>query len=531
MIIIRNLKLPLDFDFANLTSSVNAHLKLKNWPLEKVKLYKKSVDCRDESNIFFNCSVTANCKNETEFIKRNKRLDVKPFVEEKYIFPENKNRNNIKSPIIVGFGPAGIFAAYILSLAGLKPIVIEQGEDVDSRTKTVKEFFETNKLNPFSNVQFGEGGAGTFSDGKLNTGIKDIRCRTVLEIFHKFGAKEEILYDSKPHIGTDALVGIIKNIRNEIISLGGKVLFSHKLVGIEIENEQVKSIKVNANGKSLSFLCDNLILAIGHSSRDTYKLLKSLNVPMSPKPFAMGVRIEHKQNDINKAQYKSFANHKALKSADYKLAVHLNDGRGVFTFCMCPGGYVVNASSEQGGVVTNGMSYSKRDGENANSALLVSVGVEDYFKGDILDGIKLQREIEQKAYTVGNGYPICQTVGDFLDGKASNSPLGVTPTVSNVTYGNIRDVLPPFITNSIKEALPLLDKKLKGFSNENAIFTCPETRSSSPVRIERNFYGESKILGIYPCGEGAGYAGGIMSAAVDGMKIAEKVIEKFSVDC
>jgi len=522
MLIIRNLKLPLNFDFENCDAGLIKALKLKENEVTEIKLHKKSLDCRMEDNIHFNCSVTVKTNDDKLFIKRHKALKPTPFKKEKYRFP--KRRKTEHKVVITGFGPAGIFAAYLLALAGFNPLVIEQGEDVDSRTKTVEEFHKTNKLNPLSNVQFGEGGAGTFSDGKLNTGINDPRISAVLETFVKFGAKKEILYENKAHIGTDFLVDIIKNMRNEIIRLGGEIHFSHRLTGIKISENRVVGVSVENGGNVKTFECDSLILATGHSARETYEMLKKLSVPMSPKPFAMGVRIEHKQSDINKAQYKSEAENKALGSADYKLSVHLENGRGVFTFCMCPGGFVVNASSEEGAVAVNGMSYSARDGENANSALLVGVSVDDFYKGDVLDGIYLQREIEQKAFEVGKGYPVCQTVGDLL---GINSSETVLPTVRpKATKGDICDVLPKFITDSIKEALPLLDKKLTGFATPDAILTCPESRSSSPVRIERNEVFESKIKGLYPCGEGAGYAGGIMSAAVDGMKVAEVIINK-----
>lgn len=524
MIIIRNLKFPLSADFENFDDTVSSYLgvNLKN---DEVILYKRAVDARDKSNIYFNCSVVVSSHNESKLLKNLKKWKPEPFFLKDYDFP--KAENSAKRPLVVGFGPAGMFAALSLAKAGLKPIVIEQGKDGDSRLKDVEEFFKGGALNERSNIQFGEGGAGTFSDGKLNTGIKDPRIRAVLKIFAENGAGEQILYDAKPHIGTDVLINVVKNIREQIILLGGDVLFQHKLVGIESENGKVCAAKVEADGRIIAIEADKIVLAPGHSARDTFLLLKNMGVTLNPKPFAVGVRIEHLQSEINVAQFGDFADSEYLGAADYRLATHLENGRGVFTFCMCPGGEVVNASSEKGGVAVNGMSNSHRDGKNANSAVLVGVEIDDFYKGDCLDGIEFQRKIEQSVFSLGNGLPLCQRFGDFNTSKSTDKGdvAKVLPSVkSGVRYGDISKAFPEFITDSLKEGIKAFGKKLKGFDDDEALLIAPETRSSSPIRILRNDEFLASYIGLYPCGEGAGYAGGITSAAVDGLKCAEWVV-------
>lgn len=517
MIIVNNIKLSLDTDLNDIYSVLANKLKISRQDIISAELYRKSVDARDKRDVHFCVSIIASLKNETSVLKRNKNAAV--FTKKEYNW--QKAKSDIR-PVVVGFGPAGMFAALTLARAGLKPIVYERGADVDTRTLDVEKFFCGGELNPESNVQFGEGGAGTFSDGKLNSGIKDIRCRTVLEVFCEFGAQKDILIDAKPHIGTDVLKNVVKNIRNEIISLGGEVNFNCKLDGVFFENNRLCEIAINGKKQACKYLC----LCIGHSARDTFKMLKDSGVEMVRKPFAMGVRIEHLQSGINKALYGEFANHKALKAADYKLAIHLPSGRGVYTFCMCPGGEVVNASSEYGGIAVNGMSNSKRDGINANSALLVGINPEDFEGDDVFAGCELQRKIEQKAYSIANGDVPITTVGSFVFGDSAQ--LGkVKPTIKpDYTFANLCDIYPKFITESLKDGIKEMDKKIRGFACPDAILTAPETRSSSPIRITRNEEGESVTYrGVYPCGEGAGYAGGIMSAAVDGIKSAEKIIE------
>ncbi len=517
MIIINNIKLSLDTDFNDVYSIVASKLKINKQDILSAELYRKSVDARDKRDVRFCVSIIAKLKNEAQALKRNK--NVTPFIKKEYIW--QKVQSNMR-PVVIGFGPAGMLAALTLARAGLKPIVYERGADVDTRTAHVEKFFAGGTLNPESNVQFGEGGAGTFSDGKLNSGIKDIRCRTVLELFHQFGAQKDILIDAKPHIGTDVLKNVVKNLRNEIISLGGDVNFNSRLDGVFFENGRLAEISINGRKQTCQYLC----LCIGHSARDTFKMLYNSGLEMTRKPFAMGVRIEHLQSKINKALYGDFANHKALKAADYKLAIHLPSGRGVYTFCMCPGGEVINASSEVDGVAVNGMSNSRRDGANANSALLVGINPEDFEGDNVFAGCELQAKIEQKAYKIGKGAVPITTVGNFVFDKKAQIGT-VKPTVKPMfTFANLCDIYPDFITDSLKDGIKEMDKKIHGFACDDAILTAPETRSSSPVRITRNEAGESvSYSGIYPCGEGAGYAGGIMSAAVDGIKSAEKIIE------
>jgi uncharacterized FAD-dependent dehydrogenase len=398
--------------------------------------------------------------------------------------------------------------------------VLERGEDAASRHEKVQRFFENGELDVRSNVQFGEGGAGTFSDGKLNTGVNNVRISWILEQFVKAGAREDILYDAKPHVGTDVLLTVVQNIRQRIISLGGEVRFNTQVAELCTENGKLTGLKTET-GEIIP--CDTCVLAIGHSARDTFRMLEETGIPMEPKPFAMGVRMEHKQTTVDESQYGMVS--PVLPPADYKLVQHLEDAT-VYTFCMCPGGHVVAAASEEGRVVTNGMSYADRDGENANAALLVTVNPADFPYEGTLGGVKWQQEIEEKAYAVSGSYRApAELVGDFLAGKASTGTGAVEPTYRpGVVWCDLHDVLPEKITASIAQALPRLDEKLKGFAAHDAVMTAPETRSSSPVRIIRGESRQSSLEGLYPTGEGAGYAGGIMSAAIDGMMTAEAIL-------
>lgn len=518
MILLNNVNLPLDTDFTSLKPVAARALKMPTEKVLSAELYRKSVDARHKNDIKFCCSLLVSIKGDEAAVLR-KIKNAQIYSPKEYIFKKSAVTPE-KRPVVVGFGPAGMFAALTLARAGLRPIIIERGADVEMRKAAVEDFFKGGKLDAETNVQFGEGGAGTFSDGKLNTGIKDFRCRAVLKEFVKFGAPSKILTDAKPHIGTDILINVVKNLREEIISLGGEVRFLNRLEDIAFLDGKLVSITVNGE----KILTDRLILATGHSARDVFELLKQREVEMVKKPFSVGVRIEHLQADINKALYGEFAEHKALGAADYKLAVHLKNGRGVYTFCMCPGGEVINASSEEGGLAVNGMSESRRDGVNANSAVLVSVEPEDFSSDDVLSGCYFQREIERAAYNIGGGAVPITTVGDFIFGQDGDGKVEPTvkPSYIKADFGKI---FPEFITDSLKEGILEFDKKIKGFADKSAVLTAPETRSSSPVRILRNDNYQSKTyVGLYPTGEGAGYAGGIMSAAVDGIRVAEAVI-------
>ena len=506
---------------------VASALKTDAKNIKSVKLLRRSVDARKKPNIYYcNTFLVDFYKKDTEkqVLKSNKNaFHYKPTP---YIWLNSTNKP-AHPPIIIGSGPAGLFAALTLAKAGLKPIIIERGEPVEERVKSVDTFWQGKKLNPNSNVQFGEGGAGTFSDGKLNTGIKDVRCRTVLELFNIFGASDDILINAKPHIGTDVLRTVVKNIRNEIILLGGRYYFNTTFLKPVIKSQKIVAVKLENEDGQFELPCDYLITAIGNAARDTYQNLWDAGLNIIPKPFAIGVRIEHLQSDINNARYgKGYSSD--LPPAEYKLATHLENGRGVYTFCMCPGGKVVNSASEDGTYVTNGMSYESRNEANANSALLVGVTEKDFehlSNGTPFGGVNLQKQIEKAAFlaTNGKGLPV-QTVGDFLN--SDNTKIGnVLPTaLPNTVQCDLKAVLPSFITDSIKLALPTFEGQIKGFSDPSAVLTAPETRSSSPVRILRDENFVSNVKGIFPCGEGAGYAGGITSSAVDGIRTAEAVI-------
>lgn len=494
--------------------------KLGTESIKNVRVIRRAVDARRKNDVHYVLTLEAECDNESYILGQNIK-GVEAYSPLKYTFPGEKIPK--KRPVVVGTGPAGLFCALYLARMGAMPIVIERGADVDERTKAVETFWKGLELDINTNVQFGEGGAGTFSDGKLNTGTHDVRMRTVLEEFVRYGAPEDILVDSKPHIGTDILRDVVKNMRKEIIKHGAEVRFLTKLTDIMVDKGKVCAAVVeDKNGQEI-IETDDIVLAIGHSARDTMEMLLKKGVMMEAKPFSVGVRIEHSQEFISRAMYGKYA--QDLPPADYKMAVHLDGRRSVYTFCMCPGGQVVAAASEKESVVTNGMSYSKRDGKNANSALLVSVGPGD-FGFEPLCGIEFQQSIERKAYEVaGNYFAPAQTVGSFMGKSSTNKPQSVIPTyMPGVYFTDLSKVLPEFVSDSLKAALVLMDRKIKGFADSDAILTAPETRSSSPVRFVRDSKMQLSIKGLYSAGEGGGHAGGITSSAVDGIRVAEAVM-------
>ncbi len=530
MLRISNIKYPFDkqITIENLKLKISKILNTKTENIKSVKIFKKSIDAREKLGGFYVLAI------DIEVVNENKYLNIKNVEKVNTVFYNIQKKPFKTSPIVIGFGPAGFMSALVLAKSGAKPIVIEQGKNVDDRTKDIKKFWEEGILDTNSNVQFGEGGAGAFSDGKLTTGIKDYRCRFLLEEFVKAGAPKEILYDAKPHIGTDKLINLIRNIRNKIISLGGQIFFKHKLIDLIYKNDTIKGVIVQnlKNNNIFEINAQNVVLAIGHSARDTFEMIKNINHPIIKKTFAVGVRVEHSQNFINNKQYGKFA--PILPPADYKIAKRLSNKRGSYTFCMCPGGYVVNASSEKGRLVTNGMSYYAREGENANSAILIEVYPEDFGSGDILAGIAFQRMLEERAFIAGgsNYFAPIQTIYDFLNEKPTTNIGDIKPTFKpGVTPSDFKQVFPQFLYDSLKLAVVEMDKKIKGFAKEDAILTAVESRSSSPIRIIRKDNLESvKLKGLYPCGEGCGYAGGIVSAGVDGIKCAEAIINNTKFD-
>ncbi len=519
MIRLKDIKIREDLQEEEILIYACKKYKINVKDVENWHIYKKSIDARKKEDIHYNYTIDIQCKNE-------KNIKNAQYVENEEI--ENIEVKNIEikrqskfRPVIIGAGPAGLFAALTLVQNGIKPIIIEQGKNVEERKQDVDNFRIYGKLNTLSNVQFGEGGAGTFSDGKLTTGINNLLCKKVLQEFYNFGAPKEILYINKAHIGTDNLINIIKNMRQEIIKLGGEYLFNEKVTDFEIQNNQITAVICSKKIET-----DTVILAIGHSARDTFEKLYEKGIKMEPKNFSVGVRIEHKQEMINKSQYSENTKLK-LPPAEYKLAYHGKE-RSCYTFCMCPGGVVIASSSEENTIVTNGMSTFLRNGENANSAILVNVTPNDFKSNSPLAGIYFQKELEQKAFVLGgkNYYAPVQRVEDFLENRKSQYIGEIKPTyLPGVKLSNLNEILPSFVSQTLKEGILYFDKKIKGFANKDAILTGVETRSSSPVKILRDENLTSNIKGLYPCGEGAGYAGGIMSAAVDGIKCAIKILK------
>ncbi|BCN30587.1 NAD(P)/FAD-dependent oxidoreductase [Anaeromicropila herbilytica] len=540
MIRIAQLKLDIGHTEDELKKKISKQLKLNDQQVKKYTIIKKSIDARKKNDIKYIYTIDVEVNEETKVVKRLNDANISIAEESKYTFAPTGTNKMLHRPIVVGSGPAGLFCAYQLAEQGYKPLVIERGDEVDKRVEEVNRFWKNNELNPNCNVQFGEGGAGTFSDGKLNTMVKEKfgRNKRVLEVFVEHGAPSEILYLNKPHIGTDLLRDVVKNMRNEIIRLGGEFRFQTRLTDIHVEDNRIVSIEVN-NKEIIP--CDVLCLAIGHSARDTFSLLYKKGLTMMKKPFAIGVRIQHAQELISRSQYGD--SYQKLPPADYKLTYQAGNGRGVYSFCMCPGGYVVNSSSEEKRLVVNGMSNHDRAEDNANSAMIVTVTPEDFdailplinhgknemiTSDNPLVGVEFQRRWEELAYQAGKGLIPVQLYGDLCENKISTNYGKIKQIMKGDTsFANLRECLPEYVIDTLIEGIEAFDKKIHGFADKEAILAGVETRTSSPVRIIRDDNMESNVQGIYPCGEGAGYAGGITSAGMDGIKVYEAIACKY----
>ena len=537
---IHQLKLPLEHKPEDIKQKALAFLGLKPDDIKDVSVFKRSIDARDKSRLYYIYAVDVDCNKKP--VKRFRPNEAEVVVPFEYKLPEHGKKALTKPPVIIGFGPAGLFAAYILSLSGFKPVVLERGKKVEERQKDIDTFLSGGRLDPDSNVLFGEGGAGTFSDGKLNTLIKDRdgKGRFVLKTFVDFGADEDIMYDSKPHIGTDKLSLIIKNMREKITGLGADIRFESRFCDFEEKEEELISLKyIDKNNEEKIVETGLAILSTGHSGRDVFELLDTKNVSMQPKAFAIGVRAIHPQKLINENQYGTYADQ--LPAAAYKLTANLDNGRSVYSFCMCPGGYVVNSSSEDSGLSINGMSYSGRDGEYANAAIIVNVTPDDFekegFGSSALSGVEFQRKYEKKAYECGNGKIPVQNLKAFVEKRPCNDAEasdieGIKDKMikGQVCFSNINDCLPDFVCESLVKGFDNFDRKIKGFGADDTILAGIESRTSSPIRIVRDESLFSTVKGLIPCGEGAGYAGGIMSAALDGIKAAERIISEYYPD-
>ena len=548
MIRVNQLKLPVEHKQEDLKKKAARALRITPEQIERLEIRRRSLDGRKKPELFYSYTVDIKTAREEQVLHRAKNSQAAICREKPYTFPKPGEEKLFSPPVIAGAGPAGLFAGLMLARAGYRPVILARGEDVDSRRKRVDEFWKTGNLDVRSNVQFGEGGAGTFSDGKLNTLVKDplMRNRLVLEIFCEFGADPSILYDSKPHIGTDVLSGIVKAMRQEIVRLGGQVRFCCQVTDLVTEGGQICGVKVRQQERKPDenteeneddklqekeeFLpAQAVILAVGHSARDTFSMLEEKKIPMDAKSFAVGLRIQHPQPLINLSQY---GREKAgsLGAASYKLTRQTSTGRGVYSFCMCPGGYVVDASSEKGHLAVNGMSYHARDGKNANSALIVTVTPEDFPEAGPLGGVAFQRSLEKLAYQAADGRIPVQLYEDYRAGRMSRQLGEIEPQMrGRWAFGNLREVMPEKLNLALLEAMEGFGQMIRGFDRPDALFAGIESRTSSPVRIWRNEEMESKVRGLYPCGEGAGYAGGITSAAMDGVKVAEAIVRRFGL--
>ncbi|MBN1647077.1 MAG: hypothetical protein JW874_03495 [Spirochaetales bacterium] len=521
---LNQIRLPFNHSESDLEKAIIKKLHAARNDIHAFRISRRSLDTR-KNTLLAVYSVDVELDNSRKYLTLyNTSPDIFEYNEVPYVFPVHHKTTCVR-PVIAGAGPAGLFCALVLAENGYRPLVVERGQRIEERTKTVDLFWKTGRLDPESNIQFGEGGAGTFSDGKLNTGIKDKsgRFKKVLSHFAEFGAPADILISAKPHIGTDFLKKAVIGMRRKIGILGGEIRFGSRLTGLTIDDNTLRAVEIN-HSETIDTSC--LVLATGHSARDTYELLHAGGIAMEAKPFAVGVRIEHSQELIDRSQYRASYGKFTLPPAEYKLAAKTKDNRGVYTFCMCPGGYVVSASSEPGTCVTNGMSYYRRDSCNANAAILVNVGPGDFASPDPLAGTEFQRQLEKNAFLLGGGnyaLPI-QRWEDYLSGKASTCFGNVTPCVKGYTaFADLNNIFPDYINRGLKDGINAFGKLIKGFADADALLTGVESRSSSPVRIPRNDAFEANIGGIFPCGAGAGYAGGIMSAAIDGIRIAEAV--------